>query len=270
MVPLTGSESHQPETAQDAYKALLRTRIAPRLRTLGFKGSGNSFAIAKGDYGVGINFQKNKWSTRDSVTFDVNLSVGHQANNESFQRENVVARQLGKEIEVPTSGNFFTRLSQLGEPKGNFPWTVTPGSPIDEVARDVVEAIQLYFMPKVEEELGVLWKRQRQQRNGPTEPRSRRETNRPGRGTEKHWSRLASAMCGESTPRQRHTDCPRPPDWWDGGSEVGRVTGRFRPPRTQKRRGRSRRKEPRGPKMPSIKRLGDEIVKPSKQSGLPR
>ena len=150
---MTGSESHQPETAQDAYKALLRTRIAPRLRTLGFKGSGNSFAIAKGDYGVGINFQKNKWSTRDSVTFDVNLSVGHQANNESFQRENVVARQLGKEIEVPTSGNFFTRLSQLCEPKGNFPWTVTPGGPNDEVARDVVEAIQLYFMPKVEEEL---------------------------------------------------------------------------------------------------------------------
>jgi hypothetical protein len=120
---------------------------------MGFKGSGNLFAMARGDYAVGVNFQKNKWSTRESVTFDVNLSVGHQANNESFQRENAVARQLGKEIEVPTSGNFFTRLSKLGEPRKNFPWTVTPGGPNDEVASDVVEAIRVHFLPKVEEEL---------------------------------------------------------------------------------------------------------------------
>jgi hypothetical protein len=109
--------------------------------------------MAKGDYSVGINFQKNKWSTRDAVTFDVNLSVGNPASNESFEQENVVAQQLGKEIEVPTSGNFFARLSQFGAPKGNFPWTVTSDGPNDEVALDVVEAIQLHFMPKVEEEI---------------------------------------------------------------------------------------------------------------------
>jgi len=150
---MTGTKSQQPETAQDAYKALLRTRIAPGLRTMGFKGSGNSFSMVRGDYGVGVNFQKNKWSTRDSVTFDVNLSVVHQANNESFERENVVARRLGKEIEVPTSGNFFTRLSKLGQPKENFPWAVTRGGSNDEVALDVLDAIRVHFLPKVEEEL---------------------------------------------------------------------------------------------------------------------
>jgi Domain of unknown function (DUF4304) len=68
---MTGTKSQQPETAQDAYRTLLRTRIAPALRAMGFKGSGNSFSMARGDYEVGINFQKNKWSTRDLVTFDV-------------------------------------------------------------------------------------------------------------------------------------------------------------------------------------------------------
>jgi hypothetical protein len=99
----------------------------------------------------GIKFQKNKWSTRDSVTFDVNLFVVHQANNQSFERENVVARQLGKEIERPTSGNYFSRLSKLGEPRDNFPWTVTPTGPNDSVARDILESIRVHFLPVVEE-----------------------------------------------------------------------------------------------------------------------
>jgi hypothetical protein len=150
---MTGTKSQQPETAQDAYRTLLRTRIAPALRAMGFKGSGNSFSMARGDYEVGINFQKNKWSTRDLVTFDVNLAVVHRANNESFERENVVARRLGKEIEVPTSGNFFSRLSKLGEWRENFPWTVTPAGPNDEVAHDVLESIRLQFLARVEEEL---------------------------------------------------------------------------------------------------------------------
>jgi Domain of unknown function (DUF4304) len=183
MVLMTDTKSQQSETAQGAYKTLLRARIAPGLRRLGFKGSGNSFSVVRNDYVVGINFQKNKWSTRDSVTFDVNLSIHHPANNESFEKENVIARQFGKDIEVPGSGNFFTRLSKLREPKGNFPWTVTPGGPDDEVASVVLEAIRLYFLPRVEEELRRPLEVPTQQWSVLTESRSVRKTRRPGSGT---------------------------------------------------------------------------------------
>jgi hypothetical protein len=150
---MTGTQSQKPETAQDAYRTLLRLSIAPELRTMGFKGSGNSFTMVKDEYAVGINFQKNKWSTREVVTFDVNLSVVHRASNDSFEKENVIAQRLGKEIEVPSSGNFWTRLSNLGEPRANFPWTVIPGGPNDDVAEDVLNAIRRHFLPRVEEEL---------------------------------------------------------------------------------------------------------------------
>ena len=36
-------------TAQDAYKLMLRTQIAPRLRNMRFKGSGNNFSIQRKD-----------------------------------------------------------------------------------------------------------------------------------------------------------------------------------------------------------------------------
>ena len=36
---MAGTESQPPETAQDVYRTLLRTRIAPQLRKMGFKGT---------------------------------------------------------------------------------------------------------------------------------------------------------------------------------------------------------------------------------------
>jgi len=107
--------------------------------------------MARGDYEIGINFQKNKWSTRESVTFDVNVSVGHQPSNQSFEVENSVARQVGKELQFPING-FWAPLSQLGHRPG-FPWTVTPGGPNDEQADDVLTAIRTHFLPRVDLEL---------------------------------------------------------------------------------------------------------------------
>jgi len=148
---VAGMDSKLPESAQDAYKTLLRVRVAPDLRKLGFKGSGNSFSMARGDYGVGVYFQKNKWSTRESVTFDVNVSVGHQPTNEAYEIENVAARQLGKELQFPSNG-FWERLSHLGG-KPDFPWAVTPGGPNDEAAEEVLTAIRTQFLPRVDMEV---------------------------------------------------------------------------------------------------------------------
>ena len=59
------------ETAQTVFSRLLRDLIAPALRDLGFKGSGARYKMTRDEYRIEIEFQKSKWSTRDSVQFDV-------------------------------------------------------------------------------------------------------------------------------------------------------------------------------------------------------
>jgi hypothetical protein len=47
-------------TVQIVYADMLRTEIAPRLRVLGFKGSGNSYVLPDDDRWLLVGFQKNR------------------------------------------------------------------------------------------------------------------------------------------------------------------------------------------------------------------
>jgi hypothetical protein len=62
-------------TAQDAYKVLIRDSIAPRLRELGFKGSGREFWLSSESFWAGIGFQASAWSDKSAVQFTVNIQV---------------------------------------------------------------------------------------------------------------------------------------------------------------------------------------------------
>src|SRR5580658_9555663 len=48
--PNPASVGPDSETAQQRFSRFLRTDFAPRIRDLGFKGSGNQFRVARGNY----------------------------------------------------------------------------------------------------------------------------------------------------------------------------------------------------------------------------
>lgn len=151
---MSESQSKVPETAQTAFEEMLRTLIAPELRALGFKGSGNSFRMVRGDFKVGIHFQKDRHSTREAVAFDLNVSLSNQAVSEAFDAENRQAMRLGREVESAHSGVFNMRLSHFGEAqRPNFPWVVTVSGSNADVANDVLDSIRNYFLPAVDAEM---------------------------------------------------------------------------------------------------------------------
>jgi Domain of unknown function (DUF4304) len=63
-------------TAQDELKVAMRTLVGPWLRSRGFKGSGNTWRLKsdRGDFAI-VNVQTSQFSTRDELTFAVNMAV---------------------------------------------------------------------------------------------------------------------------------------------------------------------------------------------------
>jgi Domain of unknown function (DUF4304) len=62
-------------TARDAFKAMLQTEIAPTLRELGLRGSGQNVELPSLNCWVLLNFQKSAWGDRSDAEFTINLTV---------------------------------------------------------------------------------------------------------------------------------------------------------------------------------------------------
>jgi hypothetical protein len=62
-------------TAQDTLIAMLRESVAPALRDLGFKGSGQNCHLPSDDVWALVGFQKSQWSEATKLTFTANITV---------------------------------------------------------------------------------------------------------------------------------------------------------------------------------------------------
>jgi len=63
------------ETAQDAFKRLLRDAVAPALRAEGLTGSGSVYVVPNPTYWAQVGFQKSMSSSKDVVRFTINLKL---------------------------------------------------------------------------------------------------------------------------------------------------------------------------------------------------
>jgi len=77
----------QVVTAQDTFKAMLRLAIAPGLRALGFKGSGQVYEPPDEQYWSLLGFQRSVASDRHEARFTINLSVAEKAGWAEARRE---------------------------------------------------------------------------------------------------------------------------------------------------------------------------------------
>ena len=60
-------------TAQVVFAAMIRELIAPRLRRLGFKESGQTFTLPDDAFWALVGFQKSRWSDRTSLQKRIGL-----------------------------------------------------------------------------------------------------------------------------------------------------------------------------------------------------
>ncbi|HVD48366.1 MAG TPA: DUF4304 domain-containing protein [Candidatus Limnocylindria bacterium] len=136
-------------TAQAVYADMLRTEIAPRLRGLGFKGSGSSYVLPDDDRWLIVAFQKTYYSRKDCVRFTVNLTVADKRDwaEARVETPSLPFRPTGNAHYMETEMAVI-RLGNLMPPDGQDRWwKVGPRRPGGQPAKRILKAIERLAIP---------------------------------------------------------------------------------------------------------------------------
>jgi Domain of unknown function (DUF4304) len=134
-------------TAQETYGELLKTRVAPALRELGFKGSGQNYGLPSDDFWALLGFQKSTSSDAGRVRFTANVLVVSRADWDAVREERP---HLPKRPTATTFWGTFVWQKRIGAllPGGeDLWWEVAAGVDTTELADAVVWAVQDYVLP---------------------------------------------------------------------------------------------------------------------------
>jgi hypothetical protein len=126
---------------------MLREQIAPRLRALGFKGSGQAYSLPSRTHFATIGFQKAKWSEAASLSFTANVTV---AECDIWEKEREVRPYLPAKPSPNTYYGDYIWQKRIGFllPAGQDQWwDVGAGMSTDALADEVVAAIHEYALP---------------------------------------------------------------------------------------------------------------------------
>ena len=129
---------------------MLRDELAPRLRQLGFKGSGQAFSLPDVERWITIGFQKSAWSDADSVRFTVNVTVANKAEWERMRQERT--HLPAKPAPNRFYGSFVWQ-KRIGHllPGGEDQWweVASDSSEAPKVAAAVAAAIRDHVLPAI-------------------------------------------------------------------------------------------------------------------------
>ena len=129
-------------TAQEAFTTMVKEQIAPVLRELGFKGSGQRFVLPSEKHWAQIGLQKFTRSNRDFVDFTANVTV---VRRDVWDAERTEQPHLPQR---PAPNIFYgtyawqERIGSLLPERGEKVWRVSPDRPTEAVAEDFVAAIR--------------------------------------------------------------------------------------------------------------------------------
>jgi hypothetical protein len=139
-------------TAQTTYAAMVKTEIAPRLRALGFKGSGQVFQLPDEDHWAMIGFQKSTSSDAARVKFTVNVLVVTRA---AWVARRAEAPYLGERPSpnVHAGGGWWRRIGELLPDRGDLWWQVESGADTSELAAAVLWAIEDFALPAMRDRM---------------------------------------------------------------------------------------------------------------------
>lgn len=138
-------------SAQDAYKVLMRDYIAPRLRELGFKGSGREFWLSSESFWAGIGFQASAWSDKSAVQFTVNVQVVEK----DRWAELVASRPDRKYPRRPAANSSYgsrvawaTRIGELMDGQDHW-WSTRGVVDLAALAEEVIREIRDKALPEM-------------------------------------------------------------------------------------------------------------------------
>jgi hypothetical protein len=133
-------------TAQETYREMMKTQIAPPLRALGFKGSGRSYELRSRDYWAMLGFQKSAFSDASQIRFTVNVAVVSRDVWEAARKKwpDLPTRPTAN---VPQGPEWWRRLGELIHDGQEIWWMVEAGMDTAELAEAVLWAVEDYALP---------------------------------------------------------------------------------------------------------------------------
>jgi hypothetical protein len=139
-------------TAQDLFRGMMRDDVAPRLRALGWKGSGQGYELPDPRTWALLGFQLSRYNTAAALRFTINISV--------LGKDAWAAYRTGHPAMPPRprpSANYGTRFSwkRIGDllPSDYDIWWELkaqdrPGD-VERVADQVYGTVAEYAMPEI-------------------------------------------------------------------------------------------------------------------------
>jgi hypothetical protein len=142
-------------TAQDVFFAMLKKQVAPALRGLGFKGSGQVYVWPSDEFWALLGFQRSRSSDAKELQFTMNLSVG--------SKTAWAEARVGRESWMPERPTPNIRCGppmseqRIGLLRPNHLdkwWRISADSDTKKLAQEVVENISDFAMPAILERVG--------------------------------------------------------------------------------------------------------------------
>ena len=133
---------------------MLRDRIAPALRTLGFKGSGPVFSLPNEKHHAMLGFQKSVSSTASEIRFTVNaLVVSKDAWKKAREEWSYIPQRPSPNA---SWGDFVwqSRMGHLLPEREDAWWRLSASADVERLAGELVDAIQEYMLPEIRQRIG--------------------------------------------------------------------------------------------------------------------
>jgi len=140
-------------TAQATFASMMKDQVGPGLRALGFKGSGQVFALPVPDHFAQVGFQRSTFSDASAVRFTVNASViPHRMWSEARVEKPYLPAKPSASI---LYGSLFwqKRIGELlpaGEDKW---WLLHAGQDATVVGDEVLVAIRDFVLPAMRDQI---------------------------------------------------------------------------------------------------------------------
>jgi len=145
--------------AQDAFKVMLRDEIAPALRQLGLRGSGQTFSLPSKTHWALVGFQKSDWSDSRQLRFTINLTVvSHDAWEAARSRfpeigDHPVANGDYALPIRPMPGYWHIRIGRLLPGDRDRWWDLGTGTDVAQLATEVMTVIREHVLPAMQARL---------------------------------------------------------------------------------------------------------------------
>jgi len=127
----------------------MKEEIAPALRRLGFKGSGQRFELPSDTHWAIVGFQKFSWSSQDQVEFTLNVTV---VSRDEWMRAQEERPYLPARPSASVGAGFGweTRIFSHIPGTTEKTWIIAGDRPTKPVASDVVGAIEQFVLPAMQ------------------------------------------------------------------------------------------------------------------------